>query len=127
MTDSEKDRLMWGGCSLQEARDILDREEAVLDHIQSENARLLAENAKLREALEMVDAQVSCADVRMDKGPRYRFMTSGQHDVIMAVKATLGTVDANQGVEPSSTADDRATGHGSAAESFDQELTSEES
>ena len=80
--------------------------------LETDRARLHAENAKLREALEMVDAQVSCADVRMDKGPRYRFMTSGQHDVIMAVKATLGTVDANQGVEPSPTAADRATGGG---------------
>jgi len=52
MTGEEKDRLVWGGCPIPEARRILDSEEAVLDHLQTENARLLAENAKLRKTLD---------------------------------------------------------------------------
>jgi hypothetical protein len=47
--------------------------------------------SELRAALEMVDGLIQCADVRMDKGPYYRFRQQGQHDAALAVRAALAS------------------------------------
>ena len=102
MTDSEKDRLMWGGCSLQEARDILDREEAVLDHIQSENARLLAEKVELKTALERIrQGYRNALDLRICRDGRAHLTREELREALQEVESALRPHDAPPAPNPS--------------------------
>lgn len=60
-----------------------------IDSLCDEVDRLRTQVYTLRESLHRVDRLIVCANVRMDKGPRWRFQTTGQHEAAEVVKAAL--------------------------------------
>ena len=80
-------------------------------------ARLRAENAKLREALENIVNVIGPGTCNACKCEGCAWETG---EAIRLAKAILGPQDAKQGVNPPETPVERATGHGSAGDGCEE-------
>lgn len=79
--------------------------------LEAEISRLRAEKAELREALENIVNVIGPGTCNACKCEGCAWETG---EAIRLAKAALSPQDANQGIQPLPSADERATGHGSA-------------